>query len=97
MPVVDFSGATVLAPNPAWCHRPFGQPHPRRDQIVVDFGVGGDIPHRAIHRGVHRIPARPVLPQHVPDLMAQHRPARRDAPPLRGAQHLRIDVKPPIP
>jgi hypothetical protein len=92
MPVVDLGGVAVLAADPAGGDHASGQAHARRDQVVVDFGIGGVVPHRAIHRRVHRIGAATVVAQHMPDLMQQHRPGQRNAPPLVGAQHCWIYI-----
>ena len=68
---------------------PFRQP-PRRDQIVVDFGVSGG-PHRCDP------PGRPPHPRAARARYHGATPPPRRMLHLRGAQHLRIDVKPPIP
>ena len=50
MPVVDLCSVAVLAADPGRCDHTIGQAQPGSDQVVVDFGVGSDIPHGAIHR-----------------------------------------------
>lgn len=96
MPVVDLGSVTVLAAQPRRCHHPLGQAHARRNQVVIDFGVGGVVPHGAVHRGIHRVGAATVIPQHMTDLMDEYTARDSDAPPLGGAEHRRIDIEPPM-